>query len=263
MTTIIPTQTVAPWPLARRVASGFAQPGGPPMTARLIEGAAVDDASRVVELAPGLGTTSAALLARNPRSWTGVEPDQSAAAHLRRAHGGARRTVVGAPVTATGLEEGGASVVVADSLLSTLTAGPRAEAVAEAARLLRAGGRLAVHDIAPAPGAGGISQARDDLGGIGIALLAVEEWRASMEAAGLVVVGSLLGKLDLPAPSELMRRAGPRTALGVTKAIAADSEVRAHALAGRELLVRHSLALRSVVVVAELPLILGMRRPRR
>jgi hypothetical protein len=84
-----------------------------------------------------------------------------------------------------------------------------------------------------------------------------------VERAGLVTVGSLVGRLDMPAPRDLMRAAGPRTALRVTREAALDAGTRAAATGVRQSLERNALALRSVVVVAEMPLVLGMRRPRR
>ncbi len=261
-TTAQAPQAVSTWPLARRVVSGFVQPGGRAMVERAIEGVGLDEGGRVVELAPGLGLTSAALLDRGPRVWTGVEPDPRAAGHLGRSLGRAGRDVVQAPVEATGLEDGSASAVVADALLSTLSDDGRASVLAEAARLMRAGGRLVFHEIAPAPG-GDDGGARIDLEGAGLRLLSVADWRSAVEAAGLVVVGSLVGPLDLAAPRDLMREAGPRTALAITRQVAAEAAVRSGALAAREALTRHAIGLRSVVVVAEMPLILGMRRPRR
>ena len=84
-----------------------------------------------------------------------------------------------------------------------------------------------------------------------------------MEAAGLVVVGSIAGPLRMPAPHELMREAGPRTALRITREVAGDGAVRGPAMAARQVLDAREADLRSVVVVGEVPLILGMRRPRR
>lgn len=262
-TTVHAQQAVATWPLARRVVSGFVQPGGATMVARALEGAGLDEGDRVVELAPGLGLTSAAILARGPRSWTGVEQDPLAAAHLGRSLSGRGREVVSPPLDATGLEDGAATVVVADALLSTLSDDGAAGVLAEAARLLRAGGRIALHEITPAPGTEDDTAVRADLADVGVTLRDVATWRGALEAAGLVVVGSLVGRLTLPAPPALMREAGPRTALKITREVAADAAVRGPALAARDILTRRALALRSVVVVAEMPLILGMRRPRR
>lgn len=226
-------QTVPTWPLARRVVSGFVQPGGRSMVARAIEGAGLDDGSRVVELAPGLGMTSSLLVSRGPRIWTGVEPDPLAAAALDRSLGGAGRDVVEAPLEATGLEEGSATVVVAEALLGTLPPEGRAAVLAESRRLLRAGGRVAVIEIAPAEGAPGVEVARAALADAGLTLLGEPALRAELEAAGLVPVGALAGPLRLSAPPVLMREAGPRLALKITRTIASDAAVRGPALALR------------------------------
>ena len=252
----------APWPLARRLAAGLAQPGGAVMARRALDGAGLAAGDRVVELAPGAGLTTELILARDPREWIGVDPDPLAAEHLRRSVKGGGRAVLDVPLDATGLADGSASVVVADALLATLDDEGAAAVVAEAARLLRPGGRVAVHDLAPAqePLSG---EAADDLAAVGVRPRAVRELRALAEAAGFVVVGSLVGRLALPAPRELMREAGPRTALKATGEMARDGALRGAATSARQALERRELALRSALLVAEVPLILGMRRPRR
>jgi SAM-dependent methyltransferase len=262
MTTQVQEEREAtPWPLAQRIVSGVVRPGGEAMVRRALEGADLGEGDRVVELAPGLGLTSRAIVDAGPRAWTGVEPDPLAAAHLRGALAGAGRTVLEAPVDATGLAGGEASVVVCDALLSTLDARGRAAVLAEAARLLRPGGRVALHELAPAPGAD--REALRRIADTGLAVLAEDAWRDEVEAAGLVVVGSLVGRMDPPAQRDLMREAGPRRALQLTRALAGDAAVRSSALRARQALERDVLALRSVVVVGEMPLLLGMRRPRR
>jgi hypothetical protein len=60
-----------------------------------------------------------------------------------------------------------------------------------------------------------------------------------------------------------MRAAGPRTALRVTREIARDGRLRSAVSATKQTLERRAVSLRSALVVAEVPLILGMRRPRR
>ena len=266
-TTVQAEQGVATWPLARRVVSGLVAPGGARMAARAVEGAGIDEGSRVVELAPGLGLTSAELVQSGPRSWTGVEPDLLAAGHLARGLGGSGRAVVRRPVDATGLEPGPPPPRGGGARRPTppppRPAGGRAAALAEAARLLRAGGRVAVIDVAPAPGHEADAELRDALAAVGVDLLSEDAWRATAEAAGLVVVGTTAGPLRMPAPHELMRDAGPRTALRITREVAGDAAVRGPALKLRQLLDAREVDLRAIVVVAEVPLILGMRRPRR
>jgi SAM-dependent methyltransferase len=280
MSTTAETERAAePWSLARRTVTGLTCPGGRAAVARALQGIGYGEGDRVVELAPGAGLTSVVLLEGDPRSWIGVEPDALAREHLERAVLGeserraitekfgrapdreGARLVVDAPVDATGLPADSATVVVADGLLCTQEAAGRATVLAEAARLLRAGGRLAVLDLAPAPGAS--AEALAELAGAGVRPATEAGLRAEVEATGLVPTGSLVGPLDLPAPRDLMRGLGPRMALRLTREGALDAGVRAAATRGRQTLERHALALRSLLVIAEMPLILGMRRPRR
>lgn len=262
MTTQVHQEPVAvPWSLARRIVSGVVRPGGEAMVRRAMEGAGVGEGDRIVELAPGLGLTSRALLAARPRTWTGVEPDPLAAGHLRRAFGGAGREVREAPVNATGLPDAEASIVVVDGLLSTLDGPARSAVLGEAARLLRSGGRLVLHELAPAADAAPSAIAR--IADAGLRALDESGWRAEAERAGLVIVGSLVARLDMPEQKDLMREAGPRGALRLTRELALDATERNPALRVRQVLEGDAIALRSVVVVAEVPLILGLRRPRR
>jgi SAM-dependent methyltransferase len=260
MTTAIEQRTAVPWPLARRVTAGLVCPGGRPMVVRALEGLGLEDGDRVVDMAPGLGITSAIVLERGPRTWVALEPDPIAREHLERTLGGSGRRVLDAQPAASGLEDEAASAVIADALLSTLDADGREAVLVEAARLLRSGGRLALHELAPA---GDDPEAAEAFAGIGVTPLTAEEWREATVSAGLVPVGSLTGRLAMPSPREIMRRAGPRTALRISRELARDGALRSRAIAARRVVERHELWLRSALVVAEKPLVSGLRRPRR
>jgi SAM-dependent methyltransferase len=262
MATSAPVQHAAPGPLARRLASGLGPPGGDAMTRRALDGVGLEAGDRVVELAPGIGAATGLILERDPREWSGVEPDPLAAEHLERAVRGPGRDVLRAAVDTTGLEEASASVVATAALLSTLDDEGARAVLAEARRVLRPGGRIALHELAPAP-EGVDPEAAEALAAVGVVPRSEAALRALAEGAGFVVIGSLTGRLEPRQPRELMREAGPRTALQATREIARDGELRRAATASRRALERAELSLRSALVVAEVPLVLGLRRPRR
>lgn len=251
--------TSAQWPLAARGAAGLVSPGGARALARAIEGANIDAGSRVVELGAGFGAASRRLLAAGPRTWTGVDSDPLAVEHLRRTHAGPGRQVILAPPDATGLDDGTASAVVADGLLCTCGTATVREVLAEARRLLGPSGRLAVIDIVLADGAP--VELAGDLAVVGVHVRRVAALRTLVEGAGLVVVGSIVGPLDLEEPGEVARAAGPRMTAKLARGVT-QSDVRRAATAGRQALQRAEPYLRSVVVAAERPLVLGLRRPR-
>ncbi len=143
----------AHWLMAR-LGKRVLRPGGREATRWLLEEARIDRADDVVELAPGLGLTAREILACAPRSYVGVERDAAAAAATEREiaeAGGARARVVRADATKTGVPEGGASVVVAEAMLSMQPPRHKQAIMAEVARVLRPGGRYLLHELAVAP----------------------------------------------------------------------------------------------------------------
>lgn len=248
------------WLLAARGASGLVSPGGAAMLDRAAEGAGIDAGSRVVELAPGFGVAARHILRRGPRTWTGVDEDPLAVDHLARTIGtAAGRRAVAAPLDGTGLDDGAATVVLADGVLGLLADDAAAAVLAEGARLLPAGGRLALVDLTPAADADPALAA--GLEEVGIHVRPVERWRALAEAAGLAIVGSVTGPVDLTPAHEVGRALGPKMTMRVARGVTEES-VRSAATRARQALERALPSLRSVVVVAERPLVMGLRRPR-
>lgn len=251
------------WPLGRRLAAGLPLPGGPGLADQAVTALEIDPADRVVEPAPGLGLLSRRLLAAGPGTWTGVEPDPLARVRLERELGGPGRRLVDGRPDATGLDDGAATVVAADALLCTMAPEARAGVLAEIARLLRSGGRVALCEPALPAGAAPDPELAALLGEAGLHLVDAGGWRSELGEAGLVVTGSLDRPLRPSAPRALMREAGPRTVLGAVRGLARDRSAAAAARAAARALDEFAPSLRAVAVVAERPLILGMRRPRR
>ena len=138
------------WLLAR-LGKRVLRPGGVGLTRTMLAGAGVTDAD-VLELAPGLGRTAAEILARQPRSYVGAEQDPDAADTVRnviaKAGSGSVRV---ADAADTGLPDASRDVVIGEAMLTMQGDATKHAIVAEAARVLRPGGRYAIHELALTP----------------------------------------------------------------------------------------------------------------
>lgn len=185
----------AHWLMAR-LGKRVLRPGGREATRWLLERARIDAGDDVVELAPGLGITAREILARGPRSYLGVERDAAAVAATERVIAearGVRATVVHADASRSGAPAASASVVIGEAMLSMQPQKQKMSIIAEAARVLRPGGRYLVHELAVAP---------DDLDPalhatlqadlsasikVGVRVGTAAQWREWLESAGFAI----------------------------------------------------------------------------
>lgn len=182
------------WLLAR-LGKRILRPGGREATEWLIEKAAPNASDEVIEFAPGLGITARRLLAHGPRSYVGVERDAAAAATANRAIaalGSSTARVLQGDASRVPLDDACASLVVGEAMLSMQPESKKAEIVGEAARLLRPGGRYALHEMAVRPGTPAEVRERiqKDLSGaihVGVRIGTPEDWTALLERAGFEV----------------------------------------------------------------------------
>lgn len=117
----------------------------------MIDKLAINSADDVVEMWPGLGQSTALALAGNPRSYVGVERGEAEAARARTAMTRVDQRCIVAPAHRTGLSDASASVLFGEALLTLEPATRKAQIVAEAARLLRPGGRYGIHELLLTP----------------------------------------------------------------------------------------------------------------
>lgn len=137
--------------LLARLGKRVLRPGGVELTRVLLALADVADAD-VVELAPGLGRTAAEIIERRPRSYRGVDRSVESALTVGPIVAGHGDVRVG-DAADTGLPDASADVVLGEAMLTMQGDKAKDGIVAEAARLLRPGGRYAIHELALTPDA--------------------------------------------------------------------------------------------------------------
>lgn len=139
------------WLLAK-LGKRILRPGGRALTAKLLEQAKPAGGDDIVELGPGVGATAEVLLRANPRSYRGVDPNpegRDAVKNILKKH--PRADYVVADARETGLEDACADLVVGEAMLTIQDDAGKNAIVAEVARLLRPGGRYAIHEMAWLP----------------------------------------------------------------------------------------------------------------
>lgn len=252
-----PDHDVAGHWLLARLGKRVLRPGGARLTGTLLDRAAVAGAD-VVELAPGLGRTAREILARHPRSYVGVDADPDAAEAVGRLVAG-RGTSVVADAASTGLPAGSADVVIGEAMLTMQGDKAKNAVVAEAARLLRPGGRYAVHELAltPEPLPDDVATAvRQSLARsirVNARPLTISEWRGLLEAHGLVVERVDTAPMALLQPGRIIADEGVGGALRFLRNLVTHPDARRRVLAMRRTFRANRRHLTAVAVVGRKP----------
>jgi SAM-dependent methyltransferase len=247
------------WLLAR-LGKRVLRPGGLGLTKAMLAEAGIDAADDIVELAPGLGLTAQLMLERKPHSYVGVERDAEAAAFMRQRlpHAPDIRVLTGT-AEATGLPAESASLVVAEAML-TLNAPAHKQAIAaEAFRILRPGGRYAIHELAIVP---------DDVASsvkteiettlsrsihVGARPLTEAEWRALLTGAGFVDLKVHQAPMHLLKPARILADEGLWRTLKFVRNVLADSDARRRVLEMRGVFNKHAAHIRGIALVGTRP----------
>lgn len=244
------------WLLAR-LGKRVLRPGGVELTTWLLT-AAEPAGADIVELAPGLGRTAAEIIARGPRTYRGVDADPDAAATVSRIVAGHGAVTV-ADAAATGLPAASADVVLGEAMLTMQGEKAKHAVVAEAARLLRPGGRYAIHELALTPDdlpdavKTGVRQALARSIKVNARPLTPAEWRDLLAAHGLVVERVHTAPMALLQPRRLVADEGLGGALRFTTNLLTHPSARRRVLAMRRAFRTHRDHLTAVALVARRP----------
>jgi hemerythrin-like domain-containing protein/SAM-dependent methyltransferase len=201
------------WLLAR-LGKKVLRPGGLELTHQLLDSLAITSDDHVVEFAPGMGATAQLTLEKNPATYTAIDRDETAAANLRQKLGGPNREFRIGSADETGLPDECATVVYGEAMLTMQTPEMKQRIVAEAARLLKRGGRYGIHELSLVPDdmdEGLEQEIAEALCGsihVGARPLRVREWRELLGNAGLAVVDEHRAPMELLEPARMIADEG-------------------------------------------------------
>lgn len=244
------------WVLAR-AGKRVLRPGGSGLTAQMLARARIAGTD-VVELAPGLGRTAAEIIAAGPATYTAIDRDPQAAARVAAVVGD-RGTVRQGEAADTGLPDAVADVVVGEAMLTMQGDKAKAAIVAEAVRVLRPGGRYAIHELGVAPDdidAEYYTQLRQDLARairVNARPMTAAAWRSLLEDAGLEVDWVGTAPMALLKPSRNLKDEGLRGAARIVWNVLCDKALRARVLEMRSVFTRYRQDLVGIALVARKP----------
>jgi len=246
------------WLLAR-MGKRVLRPGGLELTRRMLEGLAITASDRVVELAPGLGTTAGLALQREPASYVGVERDPAAVAATQRLLRAGRDECRQGVASRTGLDSSSATVMYGEAMLTMQTATQKEGIVQEAFRLLRPGGRYGIHELALTPD--NLSDAEKNevmrelsaVIHVGARPLTVSEWRTVIEGAGFEIVEASTAPMHLLEPMRVLRDEGPTGVLRIAFNLARTPVARRRVLAMRAVFRKFEDQMCAVMLIARKP----------
>lgn len=164
-----------------------------------------------------------------------------------------------ADATRTGLPDDSADVVIGEAMLTMQADATKRQIVAEAARILRPGGRYAIHELGLQPD--DLDQdvkidLRRDLARaikVNARPLTVAEWTVLLEEGGFVVEWASTAPMALLQVRRNLSDEGLLGTAWIVRNLLRDRAARRRVLSMRALFRRHRRTLRGVALVARVP----------
>ena len=244
------------WLLAR-LGKRVLRPGGIRLTRTLLNRTGITG-SDVVELAPGLGRTAAEIVVLEPRSYRGIDQD-AAAVQMVQPIVAALGEVRTADAATTGLPDASADVVIGEAMLTMQGEKAKAAIIDEAARLLRPGGRYAIHELCLTPAhiddqlKTDVRQALARAIKVNARPLTSAEWQQLLTEHGLVVDHVDTAPMTLLQPRRLLADEGLGGALCFARNLLTHRDARHRVLAMRKTFRAHRAHLAAVAIIAHKP----------
>lgn len=244
------------WLLAR-MGKRVLRPGGLELTRKMLRDAGLTGAD-VIELAPGLGKTAADILDAGPKSYVGIEADPEAVALTEKVIG-RRGRVVTADASSTGLDDDSGDVVVGEAMLTMQSDRGKDAIIGEAFRVLRPGGRYAIHELALEPDSLSDAQKTQIRQALARSIkvnarpLTEAEWREHLVAAGFEIEKVRFAPMALLQPRRVVADEGPLRSLKIVGNVLRNGDARRRIVGMRRVFRQYRRELAAIEIVARKP----------
>lgn len=138
------------WVLAQ-IGKKVLRPGGKELTKKLVALLDIKGNDDVIEFAPGLGYTTGIALTHSPKSYIGIDADAEVVTLLKQKFSGRACSFRNENAANTSLPSNSATKVFGEAMLTMHADHRKAGIIQEAYRILKPGGRYAIHELGLAP----------------------------------------------------------------------------------------------------------------
>lgn len=138
------------WALAK-MGKRVLRPGGKKLTLHLIDQLHISNEDQVVEFAPGMGYTANIVMGKKPKTYSGIELNEEAAANLQKTINHNGYQIFNRSASETGLETNSTDKIVAEAMLTMQADHRKLEIMKEAFRILKPGGLYGIHELGLEP----------------------------------------------------------------------------------------------------------------
>ena len=234
------------------------RPGGLELTSYMLRALNINEKDTVVEFAPGLGVTARMTLEKNPYEYIGVEQNENAAKQVRDYLSGTRRNCIVGNAENTGLQEGVASIVYGEAMLTMQSAKQKANIIREAKRLLVPGGKYGIHEMCLVPDDLDASIKEAIQKDLSVAIrvnarpLTITEWKEVLEAEGFVVTEIQTAPMHLLRPKRMIQDEGLAGVLKIVTNVLRQPKARKRVLTMRKQFTKYEQYIQGVTMIAEL-----------
>ncbi len=246
------------WILAK-MGKRVLRPGGLELTTQMLRGLQITQADEIVEFAPGLGVTTKITLKHNPALYTAIEKEQAAAEQVKTLLNGKNQTCRVGSAEETGLPNKCATVVYGEAMLTMQKDTRKSTIIREASRILKPGGRYAIHEIAIIPDDIGFELKKQILRDLSHSIhisalpLTIEEWKAMLEHEGFKVHKVLSEPFHLLEPKRLVQDEGFSGSLKFTANLIRHKEARNAVLHMKKVFRTYQANLTGISIIAIKP----------
>jgi len=233
------------------------RPGGKELTLKLLEGMKFSPEDQVVEFAPGIGYTASKVLQKHPKSYTGIELNQEAAAYLKRKINGQNRQIIIADASHTTLAASCADKVYGEAMLTMHVDRRKAEIISEAARILKPGGYYGIHELGLTPDSidektkATIQRELSMSIKVNARPLTKEEWICLLQGQGFKIIQVYTNSMLLLETRRIIDDEGLLRSFRIGYNILRDASARKRILEMKKVFTKYKTSMNAVAIVAQ------------